>query len=543
MGPILGTIVAVGAALRVANLGQSPPGLNQDEAVNAWNAWCLLKTGKDQHGVSWPILYTRALGENRSTLYLYYLIPFQAVGGLNIWTLRFASAFGGVLTLPLVYYLGRRMFGQAAGLAATALLALNPWHIQQSRWGNEGAIAPLLVSLSVAFWLWARLPLDDQGRPPRAIRAGLAGAISGMCCYGYAAIRLFLPLFLILVVAVTWRAWRRQLASRRGLPAVALFATAGAAAFAPLAWTHWRYPDMIGRRLEATRTWNADDPAAIKIIKVLRRYPAHYDPRRLFFTGDPLRFQSPPGIGFFHVYMLPFMLAGVVVLLRDARASPSARILLAWVALYPAGDLVTNHPGIHAVRCLPGLCGLVLLGAVGAVRAARALYAAQPRTAVRAAVLTALVIVVSNTLYLRRFFVDFNRDKEMYTSFHADFVEACAWLRPRWADYDAVFCTSERVNMPYALSLVVLGYDPRRWFEDPRTVARVGDWETYTRYGKMYFLYPDRDWTELEHMRIDSKPQKAAFIIRPFEIIGLRPDVVVRGPGGVSALWICEQEI
>ena len=34
-------ITALAALLRFARLDHSPPGLNQDEAINAWNSWCL----------------------------------------------------------------------------------------------------------------------------------------------------------------------------------------------------------------------------------------------------------------------------------------------------------------------------------------------------------------------------------------------------------------------------------------------------------------------------------------------------------------------
>ena len=56
---ILLVIIVVAGALRLAELGQIPAGINVDEAANAWNAYTLLKTGQDQHGVSWPIFYTR----------------------------------------------------------------------------------------------------------------------------------------------------------------------------------------------------------------------------------------------------------------------------------------------------------------------------------------------------------------------------------------------------------------------------------------------------------------------------------------------------
>ena len=135
-------ILLIGGSLRLYDLRQSPPGLNQDEAVISWNAWCLLKTGCDQTGERWPIFSMRCHGAYSPMVYCYLTLPFEWVGGLNVWTTRLPAAVAGVLTLLLIYYVGMRMFGQVAGLVAAALLALNPWHIQQSRWGHEAAICP-----------------------------------------------------------------------------------------------------------------------------------------------------------------------------------------------------------------------------------------------------------------------------------------------------------------------------------------------------------------------------------------------------------------
>lgn len=205
---ILLAIVVVAGALRFVQLGQIPAGINVDEASNAWNAYTLLKTGKDQHGVSWPIFYTRAFGENRSTSYIYSLIPFQALGGMSIQTTRLAAAFGGLLTVLLMYFVGARLFGQATGMIAAGILALNPWHLQVSRLGVEASLSPLLILASLAAVLWANLPLvDDNQRRARPLVALLAGLVLGLSLYGYWAVRIFLPLFFIAAVAVTWKVW------------------------------------------------------------------------------------------------------------------------------------------------------------------------------------------------------------------------------------------------------------------------------------------------------------------------------------------------
>src|SRR6478735_5157950 len=80
-GFVLAAITLVAAFLRLFHFGSSPPGLNQDEAVNAWNAFCLLRTGHDMAGARWPVFYAHAIGDNRTPLFSYALIPFQALGG------------------------------------------------------------------------------------------------------------------------------------------------------------------------------------------------------------------------------------------------------------------------------------------------------------------------------------------------------------------------------------------------------------------------------------------------------------------------------
>src|SRR5262245_23002702 len=70
----LAIIIFSAALLRFVSTGLSPPGLNQDEACNAWNAWCLLHTGADAFGARWPIFYFHGLGDNRPALDLYVLM-------------------------------------------------------------------------------------------------------------------------------------------------------------------------------------------------------------------------------------------------------------------------------------------------------------------------------------------------------------------------------------------------------------------------------------------------------------------------------------
>ena len=544
---ILLLILFLAAFLRLVNLGQSPPGLNQDEAASAWNAYCLLKTGKDQTGVSWPIFYLRTLGSNGSTpLYIYATIPFLAIGGLSIWTVRFVSAFFGILCIPLIYYIASRLFDRCVGLVAALLLALNPWHLQLSRWGHEGCIAPLLGLVPLAVMLWAKMPIRNENPDlSHLLRAALAGALSGISCYSYPAIRLFIPPFLALIILVTLPAWWHSLKTRKGALAIAAFIIAFAATFGPLAFKHLTDPENIAKRAQGIWIWNQSDPTAEKVKLVLTRYVKHFGPDFLFIEGDHYVIQSPPNAGQYHWYMLPLMLLGLIPMFKNLKSSYPARILFVFILVYPAGDILNTHTGsdlqisLHALRSAPGLCSMVLLAALGAVTAAGWLWKKNPPLAWAAIAALTIAIIGFNLRYFYHFYGEYNRRPNIYQSFHVDLVEACNWLRPRLDQYDAVFCTSNGMNTPYIITLVVLGYDPNRWLHEGCDVITRPEFDDiYLRYGKMHFMYGGSAIPAITSLRPEDR---AIFIVRPNELGFKNPIHQICHPDGTPTLWLCQQ--
>ncbi len=548
-------ILVLAAGLRLVGLGRfGPPGLNQDEAANAWNAYCLLETGKDQAGVSWPIFYSRCLGANRSTLYLYVLMPFQAIGGLSPYTTRLPSALGGVLTVLLTYVVGKRLFGRDVGLIAAGLLAVNPWHVQQSRWGHEGALCTLLVMTPMAMLLWAGAPFVDRNGASdtkggwRIGVAVIAGLLTGICCYGYPAVRLFLPLFLLAALAVTWRGWWEAVWTRRGAAAIAVLALGVALTFGPLAWQHLTDKDQTGiaKRTRTTMAWEPGASFGEKVWTALKRYPGHFGPDFLFVNGDHYVIQSVQGVGQFHWYLAPMLLFGLGVVASRVRRSPAARVLLVWVLVYPISDCLTTHfeGGLHALRASPGMCGLILTAALGAAVAWRWLWERQRPAAIATVTVVGLLALALNVRFLHIFFGEYNRQERVYhLGYHVDLLDACAWLRPKLEDVDAVFFTTRGWNQPYIVSLVGLRYDPDQWFTQEREVHTPGEWDQVARYGKIRFLY--RPWAnaQLNELRENGRKDRVLFVVRPGEVKIQKPLEVIRRPDGQPVLWIAATAI
>jgi 4-amino-4-deoxy-L-arabinose transferase-like glycosyltransferase len=595
---ILVTIMLGAAVLRLANRDASPPGLNQDEAVNGWNAWCLLKTGVDQTGQSWPLFYFRGLGSNYTPLNFYLLMPIQAVGGMNIWTTRATASLGGILTVFLIWFVGKRLLGPVAGLTAAALLALNPWHLLASRWGIEANICPLLAIVPLAMLLAARLPAATSPKRPSIVLAVLGGILTGLCLYGYPAVFIFLPLFLIAIIALNWRQWLDCLRDRRGLAAALAWAVTAAAVFAPLAWQHAFHGSEIRKRTVGTWIWDFHPSTANelsfgdKVGAVVGRYFQHFGPDFLFLRGDHSSIESPPGMGMFYWYMLPLFLLGIVWCVKNFRASAAAKVIAAWVALYPVGDSLGWSVGddqqlcLHSLRSSPGICGLVLLAAAGATWAGGWLWSRSRSWFWGATLAMALAVVLMNVRYLSQFFAEYNRRPFIYHRYHADLVAASRWLKPRLDQYDAVFCTTDAlaepikylqqmgadlpvfvpdgsIKQPYIIMLHELDYNPQRWLKEAPEMSDPNG-AMYTvcfRFGKICFLYPAKQIeirnsqphmaptsaAFINELRGNGKPDRVLFILRPGEekfiegLEGLGPPLeVIKRPDGIAALVLIE---
>ena len=104
---------------------------------------------------------------------------------------RIFNVLIGVLTVYLVYFLGRKLGGRALGLWAAALIAFNPAHILASQRVSDPNLLALL------FVLLATIQLVDAGAERRTRSSVLAGAMIGL-----AAACKYVPMVLVLPIVL-----------------------------------------------------------------------------------------------------------------------------------------------------------------------------------------------------------------------------------------------------------------------------------------------------------------------------------------------------
>jgi len=178
-------------------------------------------------------------------LYFVLLSGLRAAMGESEFALRFLSVMAGVVVVPLLYALGRRLFSTSTGVMAAALGALSPFLVWYSQ---EARMYTLLAALSLAsVYLLVRtlalasdplLPSSTAGRGGRGSRGWLAWFIvTGAALYTHFTMFFLLPFEGgVIVVALARKRKREAIAAAIGLATLA----------APLMIYAWSRATMTG---------------------------------------------------------------------------------------------------------------------------------------------------------------------------------------------------------------------------------------------------------------------------------------------------------
>ena len=100
--------------------------------------------------LDWEAFWELMRGIPAMALY-YALLRFWILLGDSESTVRLLSVIPAVATVPLVYFMGKRLFDPRVGLIAALLLAMNVFHIQYSQEARSYSLLILLVTLSSLF--------------------------------------------------------------------------------------------------------------------------------------------------------------------------------------------------------------------------------------------------------------------------------------------------------------------------------------------------------------------------------------------------------
>lgn len=382
-------ITALALLIRTWNLGTYPMEFTTDEAALGYNAYSLLKTGHDENGQLFPVVF-KSFGDYKPGLYIYLTIPFIVIGGLTESMVRMPSALAGTLAVFLVYIALRLIRNELpyaflknnSPIYASLALALNPWHILFSRgaWESNLSLTMTLFSLVCALY---------------AIKRGyshlivLAGMVGGLTLSAYQGAKMATPLFAFAFFMAYYKVIKQRLtwgyiclsllvALSVSLPILQTFLDGRAGRLSVFSILNYSRPgDYISQNILTPTHWKQNDVVFLitqgewltKIRNIFQRYSSALSPRFLFIEGDwEHTYMSIPYQGAFYWTDFILLVFGMVTAIK--LPSRFWKFVLFWIILAPLPAALSRDP-INAVRSLYLVVPLSLLVGLGACQLIR----------------------------------------------------------------------------------------------------------------------------------------------------------------------------
>ncbi|RLC34912.1 hypothetical protein DRH14_01980 [Candidatus Shapirobacteria bacterium] len=352
--------------LRFYKLNQLPPSLNWDEISHGYNAYSILKTGRDQWGTKYPLFNFRAYGDYPTTLNLYLSIPLIKLFGLDVWTTRFPSAFLSVLiTIPL-YFLAKLFFKKQKSVFLFLVLnSLSPWSLFPGRAVFQSTVASFFFISGLTALAYS---LKKQSAP-----LSLISAIAlGLSQYSYHNTRLIVPILIPTILFIyknlSFNLYRKN--KKITILAILIFAFLTIAQIINLTspssqarsrWTFLLNPDAINlinfhrgqSHLSPFLARLAHNKVTYFVPRFLNNYLNFLNPYLLFFEGTGNHQFNLPHTGILFSVCLPFFYLSFVKFFKLPKQSKLVFLSYFLISLLPSAITYGDFPIIRAMSLLP----------------------------------------------------------------------------------------------------------------------------------------------------------------------------------------------
>lgn len=459
-------IILFGFALRIAFISDFPPSLNWDEVSLSYNAYSLLKTGRDEWGTVHPTIF-RAFGDFKLPGYIYADVPFVAALGLNPLSVRLPSIIAGTLLIPLIYLLTKKLLGFGiwslwfANISAL-LIAISPWSLFLSRVAVEANLGIFLFTLGVTLLLYQKLS-------PGII-------IILISAWTYNSFRVFAPLFLFFYALL----YKPKINIIHYSLFIILFTPILIQLFSPSGQARYKWLTLLDKGAISQIDQSQQRPggrllynkATYLAYRFTLNYLNHFNPRFLFINGGSQYQFNIPNHGLLYFTCLPFFYIGLLKVFKH-------KVILLWLLLSPiAGSLTRDAP--HTLRAITMLPVVIIITTYGVSIVSKKFRPLQ--------LLLTATLLFSLDYFL--FPVAFNYRTNYSWSWQYGYKEAVQFIKDRYSQYDQIIFT-KRYAEPHEFFAFYWPWDPANfqktkewdyhanwyWINGLDKIKFVNDWE------------------------------------------------------------------
>ncbi len=488
-------------SLRFVELNDNPAGFFRDEASKGYTSFCLLQTGQDMSGATWP-LFVLEHERTTSSLYQYITIPFILSFGLTEMAVRLPACLAGTLSVLAGYLLGKRWWGPRAGLWTAAFICLSPWSLLLSRWANQSILLTLWVPLAVYFFC-----RNEKGSYFDSVFSAFFFLLA---FYTYATARLVAPLLLIALSFVL--VWKSENRSQRVF-AIGFTSILFILGSIPLGLHLINQPEASASRLSDISILDGQ-PFIEIVIEYVNNYCLHLSPGFLFLNGDANLRHNTLAFGQVHWYLAPLLAAGFIRAVK--RRSQTDLILLIWFFAFPAAAAFTRESIPHGLRSVYAVPVIQLMSVNGLLALNEWRQSIQQKLSPKLVNMLVKIWLVVFVAFPCIYVYDLFTRYPVYSAvdWQYGYRDAINWWEENWLPQKRVVVTGIAQN-PDVFFLFYSWYIPERYLPD-RKIDRV----EFLPIGQQI------------DSRFSFQGEPTLYLARPFELPSIQPEKVIVLPNG-----------
>ena len=491
---ILIVLILVGFVLRIVKIDQLPPSLNWDEISHGYNAYSILKTGKDEWGTLLPTIF-RAYGDYKLPVYIYLTIPSVAILGLNPLSVRLISILAGTF-LPLIIFLITKHFftkKSVLPILAMSLVILSPSFIFLSRIALEANLFLFLFCTSIFFLLKEKY--------------GLSTLFYGIGLLTYNSSRVLLPFYLILITFIFFKtkfnfikSWFKFLPFLF-LVSITVFQTLNQSGQARYQWVTILDSGATNKIDELRQIYPRFlvNKATYFVVVAGQNYFSHFNPNYLFFNGGSNYQFSLPNFFLLSPFLLPFFILGIFFLLKNIKKDKFG-ILLFWLLISPIPSSITRDAPhvLRSITFLPIVAITTILGFSFLIKKI-------PKISI-----TYLFLILIYGQFL--FWPKYQTYANNYSpSWQFGYKEMVSFIKDNYSNYDQIIIT-KNYGEAHEFLLFYWPWDPKSYQNNPKDWNYHADWYWVDGFDKFKFL---NDWEVKDLTKNLPKNQKTLLITSP----------------------------
>lgn len=509
-------IAAIVFFTRFYQLNLYPPHLTIDEVSIGYNAYSILKTGRDEWGKLFPVSF-RSVGDYKAPILIYLTVPFVGIFGLNEWGTRLPVAVFSAINVFLFWLLvSRHIFTKKYSVLSylsSILFSLSPWLIIYSRSGFEAIIAQTFMLTNIVYALQFR----KTGKLSHFFFMFFFAYLSTIAYHSTKIVVPILNIFFILTDLKFFRTCVSEWYTKKkflfflvcttfiGITIFFvknfIFGSGSARAKMTFLGQDFDYARvMLPVFIANPFSWLT---AKIGLFSFwFKRYLEYFSTNFYLSSGLGLATFGQPGQGVIYAIEYPFLIIGSIVLIFFRKFFDSSisskyitRFLLVWffLAFLPASLTNNTQHSLRSLNVVPVVSILISLGII-------TVFESLKNKAMRIIYVTTVIVGLSIGIIRFIDYYTLHYPVELSETRSFGWKEMALYANEHHSEYDSVYVDHRfgtqgpyNYGIPYMYFLFYSRYDPVTFQGDPRRADFNGNFENY--------IFSEINWPEIDHTK------------------------------------------